>query len=217
MAIEEQFEAWKSAVNSQLADLDANYQTWEAINNLNLNPERFNTAPYFWDSARRTYIERLILGLWSGVADGKKKSASLRKLLDFCTEHQIELFEFSNVRRRVIGRKQESDADEIRDLENLTRRNSLDAMGLEQLSVSLNAARKSLQGWRNKVLAHRELAYVIGSRSVSDDYPLTPGEIRKVIDESWDVLRTLDAAYSNVEFMTGVFSSIPSEIESLTQ
>lgn len=214
--IEAQYETWKSTVNSQLAELDANYQTWDAINNLNHDVRRHSTAPRFWNSTHRLYIERLILGLWSGVTDGSEKSASLRKFLEFCTDHHLELFGYSEVRTRVIDQRQETNTDEIADIENIVHQNSLDLDDLTALSESLKTARKSIQGWRNKVIAHRELAYVSGRRSVSEDYPLTPGEIREVIDLSWRVLRTLDAAYSNTEFMTGIYSSIPSEIESLS-
>ncbi len=218
-SIDQEFSDWRKTLQHQIGALDVDYKTWEAINEVHrVDGPQFRSAPHFWTSVQRVYMDRLILGLWAVTSDNDSRSLSLTRFLGFGRTNRHALFDVANVQSRLAETRHSSDSFHMCFVDRLIARNVVDESLLAELEEQMAAADsviESLRGWRHKVLAHRDRAYLTGARSVAADFPLRALDIRETIDTCEAILRPLSVGFDSTDLVCGWATSIPREISDL--
>lgn len=141
-----------------------------------------NKAPAFFTLATHSFQYTVIMGLAKLFEPSRRGVKSLSKFLNFLEANHSYIFSNDPLQMERLGRSTPIDASTV----------SLHKTTLEEMELLIDY----LTTWRDKSFAHNDPTYFVDRTRLATDYPITYGEIERLISFAIEMLNTYSIGFS---------------------
>jgi mRNA-degrading endonuclease YafQ of YafQ-DinJ toxin-antitoxin module len=198
---EEYFQKYYNKLTWETLYARAHLKLWERIEKFKDTSyldesylDELNTAPHFFTFTIKAQLDDALLTL-SRILDKHEESLSIWKFLDFAEQNR-EIFSTQAFHQRM---EQNPNYDESWSKSHKPITNdeiNEDRQKLAKLEHVISHIKK----WRDKVIAHMDLAVTNKNKIISKEYPLKLQQLQEVIDTLFQILNRYSAAFKSLSF-----------------
>lgn len=170
---------------NEVQNIQDNYTLHKYLKEKTSIPEDLNAlnkAPAFFTIATHSFQYTVIMGLAKLFEPPRGGAKNLSKFLNFLEVNHSYIFSNDPQEMKRLERTTPIDASTV----------SSHKKTLEEMQLLI----KHLITWRDKLFAHNDPAYFVDRSRLVTDYPITYGEIERLIGFAIEVLNTYNVGFS---------------------
>lgn len=141
-----------------------------------------NKAPAFFQLTINSFQYSTIMGLARLYEPAIRNSRGLFSLLNYIEQHHTKIFSNDPETMVKLGRKTEINHSTV--------------MNYREKLAEIDSIINNLISWRDKSFAHNDKKYFGIKGQLGKDYPITYGDIEKLINLAEEILNTFQVGYN---------------------